>query len=116
MQYLTQWKFKTLKFFLKNFLKKIKKTFKNLLTNKRFCVIIITEKKREVNEMNYTNLTPNKLRILAMLMENPNGVKLKQIVEMNGKWESCNIIDAGDLAYDGYITIDDNGMYKIKED
>ena len=65
--------------------------------------------------MNYTNLTPNKLRILALIMENPNGVKLRQIVEMNGKWEANNIDDAGDLALDGYITIDDEGYYKIKE-
>lgn len=66
--------------------------------------------------MNYTNLTPNKLRILAMIMEHPEGVKLRQIVEMNGKWEANNIDDTSDLALDGYITIDDNGMYKIKED
>lgn len=66
--------------------------------------------------MNYTNLTPNKLRILAMLMENPEGVELRQIVEMNGKWEIKNSNDAFELALDGYITIDDNGMYKIKED
>ena len=66
--------------------------------------------------MNYTNLTPNKMRILAMLKENPEGVKLRQIVEMNGKWEANNIDDAFELALDGYITIDDNGIYKIKED
>lgn len=66
--------------------------------------------------MNYTNLTPNKLRILAMIMENPEGVELKQIVEMNGKWEIKNSNDAFELTLDGYITIDDNGMYKIKED
>lgn len=66
--------------------------------------------------MNYTNLTPNKLRILAMLMENPEGVELRQIVEMNGKWEIKNSNDAFELALDGYITIDENGIYKIKED
>lgn len=66
--------------------------------------------------MNYTNLTSNKLRIPAMIMEHPEGVKLRQIVEMNGKQEANNIDDTSDLALNGYITIDDNGMYKIKED
>jgi hypothetical protein len=66
--------------------------------------------------MNYTNLTPNKMRILAMLKENPEGVKLRQIVEMNGKWEANNIDDAFELALDGYVTIKEGGVYKIKED
>ena len=66
--------------------------------------------------MNYTNLTPNKMRILAMLKENPEGVKLRQIVEMNGKWEANNIDEAFELALDGYITIEEGGVYKIKED
>ena len=66
--------------------------------------------------MNYTNLTPNKMRILAMLKENPEGVKLRQIVEMNGKWEANNIDDAFELALDGYVIIEEGGVYKIKED
>ena len=63
-----------------------------------------------------TNLTPNKLRILAKVMENPNGLKLKEIVEMNGKWEANNIDDAFELALDGYVTIEEGGVFKIKED
>ena len=73
-------------------------------------------RKKEERQTKMKNLTPNKLRILAKIMENPEGVKLREIVEMNGKWEANNIDEAFELALDGYVAIEEGGVFKIKED
>ena len=46
MQYLTQWKFKTLKFFLQNFLKKIKNFQKPLDKQEVLCYNYYRKEKR----------------------------------------------------------------------
>ena len=63
-----------------------------------------------------TNLTPNKMRILEKLMENPNGMKLREIAKMNGEWEEDNIDDISELVIEGYVVFNENGYYKIMKE